>query len=91
MKVWYCKKLDIYLPRKDWYKEDEETYLDIAGPLKEIEVTKEEIIVEGGDNDPYMHGEVWELEFASKDWMHSMGTKIPWKQGKYKITIEEVK
>ncbi|NVM20576.1 MAG: hypothetical protein HWN68_02210 [Desulfobacterales bacterium] len=86
MKVWYSKKRDVYAPSKDWF--DLDTFED--DDIVEMEINREEIICEGGDDDPYRHGEVWELDFQSEDWMHSMGTKIPWKQGKYRITIEEL-
>ena len=83
MKVFYSEKWDAYFPSREWDGD--------AGRTKEMEVTKEELISEGGDDEPSRHGERWEMEFTDDDWMHSIGTKIPWKPGKYKITIEEVK
>ena len=76
----------MYAPSKDWF--DFDAFED--NDAEEVEVRKEEIICEGGDDDPYRHGEVWELDFQSEDWVQSMGCKIPWKQGRYKITIEEI-
>jgi len=58
--------------------------------LVEVEVMKEEIVCEGGDNEPYLHAERWEQEFYEEHVIHSMMTKIPWKAGKYRITIEGI-
>ena len=84
MRVWYSKKWDMYAPTEDWYED--------GGPddWVEMEIDKEVIVCEGGDNDPYRHGERWQMEFYDDDanWMYSIGTKLPWKHGKYKITIE---
>lgn len=84
MKVHYSKKYDMYAP-VGWFDED------ASDDVVELEVAEEVIVVEGGSDDPYRHGEVWETEFYDEDWMHSMGCKIPWKQGKYQIIIREVK
>jgi len=83
MKVWYSKKWDMYYPLND-KPEDE------PDDLVEIEVTKEEIICDGGSDKPYLHAGRWEQGFYDDSVMHSMMTKIPWKEGKYRIVIEEV-
>jgi len=84
MKVFYSKQWDMYVP-------SEEHCQDPPGDWVEREISEEVIDCEGGADDPYRHGEVWETEFQSEDWMHMMGTKIPWKFGKYRIIIREVK
>jgi len=84
MKVWYSKKWDMYVPVVWWDEEDK------PDDVVEMEITKEVIECNGGSDEPYAHAGRWEQEFYDENWMHSIGTKIPWKQGKYKITIEEI-
>lgn len=85
MKVWRSKKEGMTVPVGYWEEEDK------PDDLEEIEITKETLVCEGGDDNPYLHAGVWELQFYSENWMHCIGTKVPWKHGKYRITIEEVK
>lgn len=84
MKVWYHPKHEMYVPSNPYWNDewDEE--------LIEVEITKEEIIVGGGSNDPYNHSGRWESTWSEERFEHSIMNKIPWKPGKYKITIESI-
>ena len=85
MKVWYSKKWGMYVP-VGWWDDD-----DKPDDVVELEVAEEIIDCEGGSDRPYCHAGRWESDFDDENWMHSVGTKIPWKHGKYRIIIQEVK
>lgn len=86
MKFWYHPGFEMYVA-KNPYWEDGDKWND---ELVEVDLTKEELIVEGGSNDPCGHAGRWETEWEEKGFAHMMLNKIPWPTGKYKITIEPV-
>ena len=83
MKFWYHPKFKMYVPKNPWWENSKWN-----DELVEVDVDKEELIVEGGDDDPYCHSERWEITWSEKDYEHSIMNKIPWPLGKYRITIE---
>ncbi len=52
-------------------------------------MVKKETIIAEGDNSDYIHNELYETEFESKNYLHTIFTKKRW-NGKVKITIEEL-
>jgi hypothetical protein len=83
MKLWYHKKFDMYVPKNPWWHEP-----DWDNELVEVEVEKEEIILNGGSDSPSFHSERWESDWWDEESGQTIFTKYPWPFGKYKITIE---
>ena len=84
MKFWYHPRFEMYVPAKPWFNDEWDD------ELIEVDLSKEELIVEGGSNDPCSHAGRWETEWEEERVVHSMMNKIPWPLGKYKITIEPI-